>query len=221
LQTFKAKRKGFTLIELLVVTGIIALLISILIPVVQSARETSNRAGCLANLHTLGECLIMYAQANRGCFPNDKVPGPWWTYQSGDNALVNFNDQFVRSPKLFYCPSDKGGNTIPTTIVTAELDKPNSARTSYDFYSIYFPYDQAPTMTRLRGLGPLVWDIDGGISRGTSAYRNHKAFGGNVVFADVHAVWVPAPKANVTPPSNATDVWPSTNEPPYYNTYYP
>ena len=56
------KRKGFTLIELLVVVAIIALLISILLPSLQRAREQGKKAKCLANLHNMGQSAHMYAE---------------------------------------------------------------------------------------------------------------------------------------------------------------
>jgi len=62
--------KGFTLVELLVVIGIIALLISILLPSLSRAREIANRAKCAANLKQVGEMLQLYAnEQNPQCFP--------------------------------------------------------------------------------------------------------------------------------------------------------
>src|SRR5580765_5618725 len=62
-------KRGFTLVELLVVIGIIALLISILLPALNSARERANRAKCASNLHQLGAALHIYANDNKDQFP--------------------------------------------------------------------------------------------------------------------------------------------------------
>jgi prepilin-type N-terminal cleavage/methylation domain-containing protein len=201
-------RRGFTLIELLVVIGIIGLLVSILVPALVAARESANRAVCLSNLHTLSEALVMYSQVNRGCLPNDDLPGgDWWEYNSGDIAMVNFHKEFIKVPRTFWCPSDV--NIAPTDIVTAQFTVANSARTSYDFYSLYWPYEYPPLLTKMHSQAPLAWDVDGGIKRGTSQFRNHKAHAGNVVYADTHGEWIPA------------ELWEDTSEPPKFNFYYP
>jgi prepilin-type N-terminal cleavage/methylation domain-containing protein len=62
-------RRAFTLIELLVVISIIALLISITIPALGSARETSRRTKCLANLRGMGQGLALYMNASKDLFP--------------------------------------------------------------------------------------------------------------------------------------------------------
>jgi prepilin-type N-terminal cleavage/methylation domain-containing protein/prepilin-type processing-associated H-X9-DG protein len=132
--------RGFTLVELLVVIGIIALLISILLPALSKARESANTVKCASNLRSVGQGMMLYVAENRGAFPaayiyegmqmsaGGQTPDAaingylhWSAFLYSDKTKLG-NDQIFRHTNgwdMFTCPSlDRGG--LPPTNTFAE-----------------------------------------------------------------------------------------------------
>ena len=76
---------AFTLVELLVVIGIIAVLVAILLPTLNRAREQAQRTKCLANLRSIGQMVAAYENLFKGAIP----VGFWANADSGTPALQN------------------------------------------------------------------------------------------------------------------------------------
>jgi prepilin-type N-terminal cleavage/methylation domain-containing protein/prepilin-type processing-associated H-X9-DG protein len=126
-QRLVGRPTGFTLVELLVVIGIIATLISILLPAMNKAREQAKRTQCASNIRQLGMALIMAAQDNHQVFPdvgNYPVPkkgGPWDNtgpkvfypqVQLIHPAARDFLVKEYQMPRnIFFCPSQVENNS--------------------------------------------------------------------------------------------------------------
>ncbi len=88
---------AFTLIELLVVIAIIAILSSMLLPVLGKAKENARKTYCLNNLRQLSLSVVMYSSDNENLFPARTTQNRWPTQLH----------PYYKDIKLLVCPSDK------------------------------------------------------------------------------------------------------------------
>ncbi len=133
--------RAFTLVELLVVIGIIALLISILLPALSKARESANTVKCAVNLRAIGQGFSNYIADYRGKYPAAYgyegqvygAPGAkpnkgyihWSYYLYGDGSGgtdTGNKDVNVVGMKSFLCPSLEKGGLPPTNTETNNLE---------------------------------------------------------------------------------------------------
>jgi prepilin-type N-terminal cleavage/methylation domain-containing protein/prepilin-type processing-associated H-X9-DG protein len=115
---FARRFQAFTLVELLVVIGIIALLISVLLPALSSARRSADNTKCKAALRQIGNGLLLYSIDNKGFWPSARdrrAPSDkdWhsWTdliakYMTGTKNMGSTYDinQVRRNSVIWGCP---------------------------------------------------------------------------------------------------------------------
>jgi len=147
------KRKAFTLVELLVVIAIIALLMAILVPALNRARESGKRATCMSNLRQLVLAWLLYTEDwdgkimngdaghNHGreiawvqkCWPNDygnpmapKVPKQEQYQAMRDGAMW----PYAKSHGLYRCPSGFRGEYVTYAVMDSmnAFPQPNNTR---------------------------------------------------------------------------------------------
>lgn len=175
-------RGGFTLVELLVVIGIIALLISILLPSLSRARDSAKTTACLSNVRQFGQASLLYANAYNqrlpwgGIFQHEIPSGPNWgdpnpahpayytvwaklinTYMTDSDQEVMYTpagqDEWMG---IFRCPAVDNTFPQPVTYQTHSLAFPD--RMEFSFWGGPEAGARSTPLTGLYADNALLWD---------------------------------------------------------------
>jgi prepilin-type N-terminal cleavage/methylation domain-containing protein len=128
--------RGFTLIELLAVIAIISILIGLLLPAVQRAREAANRLACANNLHQIGLAMHHY-ELTHGALPPSNLGLGYATWavlilpeMEQGNLYANWNitrTYYVQSSiaresavASYFCPSRRSASSAPRLSISGD-----------------------------------------------------------------------------------------------------
>jgi len=201
--------RGFTLIELLVVVAIIGVLIALLLPAVQSAREAARRVQCVNHLKQIGLALHVYHN-NFGRFPSNGgvLYGPGANYEDlsymvsllpfiEQKTLYDRIDRSLAEPErtiidgrplvahvipVFLCPSETQGPTLPAAENCDEPPLPfESAIGAYagSVGSQQMDNSYPCNLATLVGAGDPDGDGQNWFGNGSAGYGGDVSFGGN------------------------------------------
>jgi prepilin-type N-terminal cleavage/methylation domain-containing protein len=186
----RCTRRGFTLVELLVVIGIIAVLVSILLPTLAKAREAANRTQCLSNLRTVYQMLKIYEVNYKGAVPigcgaassgtivhannyfitrasSNPAPGTVNVRYVGIGLLLPANIVKEGEGRIFYCPVFNGDTNHGYDVPPKNPWPPTNAT---DGVGVRMAISQRP-------IGPFEPSGNGGVTTTSYGWSGDAAWG--------------------------------------------
>lgn len=152
------KRPAFSLVELLVVLVIIGILVSLILPAVQSVRVAARKSSCLNNMRQIGLAVVMYCDAHDGNFPKTVHDGD---EQSWIYTLAPFTE---RVDALRICPDDPQGE---------ERVKVHSTSYILNGYLVMENKNSVRNRNRLKALSKTMMVFEGSDERTTAFGNEH------------------------------------------------
>ena len=190
------RRLAFTVVELLVTLGIISLMLGLLLPALNRARESAKATVCAANLREIGRALLAYGHDNGGFVPRDHTPSrpdrrpPWvialgtyarpeepWPEAMDDAALA---ERLARETQVLQCPSHPLVGEVPGCFVVNAF--------KFESQPTWDP-DGPVKLAKIQNSSEVIWaaeaaDVFGGVATG--------ADGRNQIYDPrFHDVWEP------------------------------